>query len=390
MVDRANITPKVLRWARKTAKISELDAASKVSVKVEKLMEWEEGISKPTVRQAKLLAKAYQRSFAIFFLPDIPNDFQPLQDFRKKGSIPLSTSSIFIIREVQQKQAWISEENQEGEFPELPFVGKFGLSDSAEDVANDILSTLQIDPLNYSTKNPIKEWIDKSETNGIFISRTSFIHSHLKLDKEEIQGFAIADPYAPFVFVNSDDWAAPQLFTIVHELAHIWIASTGISNYISPELLEREKYHPVELFCNEVAANALMPSRYILKLDRRNFKSHKQIFQIARQLGVSSYSLLVRAKKLSIINSDQYFSLKQKADADFEEFLLKEAIKKEKQKKTEGGPNFYTLRINRNSRLFTQSVLDAYKGGRIEPTLASLLLNVKSNHFSKLEERMYA
>ena len=81
MVDRANITPKVLRWARKTAKISKLDAASKVSVKIEKLMEWEEGISKPTVRQAKLLAKAYQLSFAIFFLPDIPNDFQPLQDF---------------------------------------------------------------------------------------------------------------------------------------------------------------------------------------------------------------------------------------------------------------------------------------------------------------------
>lgn len=389
MVDRVNITPKVLKWARKTAKISETDAAAKASVKIEKLKEWEEGTSQPTVRQAKLLAKAYRRSFAIFFLPEIPNDFQPLQDFRKKGSSPLSTSSIFIIREIQQKQAWISDEIQESGIHELSFVGKFTLSDAPKDVAKDILSTLMIDPLNYSTKNPIREWIDKSERNGIFISRTSFIHSYLKLDKEEIQGFSIADPYAPFVFVNSDDWSAPQLFTIVHELAHIWIASTAISNYISPELSEREKYHPVELFCNKVAAQALMPSNYILELDRRIFESHKQIFKTARQLGVSSYALLVRAKNLTIINNNQYFFLKEKADADFEEFLIREARKKEKQKKKDGGPNFYTLRINRNSKLFTQLVLDAYKGGRIEPNLASLLLNVKSNHFSKLEERLY-
>lgn len=118
---------------------------------------------------------------------------------------------------------------------------------------------MNIVPANYKTENPIKEWIDAAETNGIFVSRTSFIHSRLKLDSDELQGFAIADPYAPFVFVNSDDWNAPQLFTLVHELAHIWIAETGISNDIEPDLKNKDKFHPVEIFCNEVAANALMP-----------------------------------------------------------------------------------------------------------------------------------
>ena len=110
MIERANITPDVLKWARETAKMSEKEAASKVSIKVEKLQEWENGISMPTINQAQKLAKSYQRPLAILFLPEPPKDFHPLQDFRKKGSIALSTSSIFIIREIQQKQAWISED----------------------------------------------------------------------------------------------------------------------------------------------------------------------------------------------------------------------------------------------------------------------------------------
>ncbi len=230
MANRAYITAKVLKWARESAKMTEEIAASKVAVSSERLNEWETGESFPTIRQAQNLAKAYKRPFALFFLPDIPNDFQPLKDFRKPGSKELSTSSIFIIREIQQKQAWISDVNEENNENIVPFVGRFSIKDNALKVAQDILATLDINPLNYKTNNPILEWIDKAESNGIFISRTSFIHSRLKLDSNEIQGFAIADNFAPFVFINSDDWDAPQLFTLVHELAHIWIAETGISN----------------------------------------------------------------------------------------------------------------------------------------------------------------
>jgi Zn-dependent peptidase ImmA (M78 family) len=256
MAERAFITAKVFKWARESARISVELAASKVSVSTDKIKEWEAGVSFPTIRQAQILAKAYKRPFAIFFLPDIPNDFQPLQDFRKAGSEELSTSSLFIIREVQQKQSWISETKKENNDEVIPFVGKFSLKDNPVVVAQDILNTLNIYPIKYSSNNPILEWIDKAESNGIFISRTSFIHSRLKLDSDEIQGFAIADKYAPFVFINSDDWNAPQLFTLVHELAHIWIAETGISNDVEPSLKEVSNYNPIEIFCNEVAANA--------------------------------------------------------------------------------------------------------------------------------------
>lgn len=391
MADKAFITPNILKWARESARMTEEIAAAKVNVTVEKLKGWEEGNSQPTIKQAQTLAKAYKRPFALFFLPEVPRDFQPLQDFRKKESKALTTSSVFIIREIQQKQAWISDVYSDNNEEKLPFVGRFTINSNPQQVANDILSTLRIEPNAYNTDNPIKEWIDAAETNGIFVSRTSFIHSRLKLDSDELQGFAIADSYAPFVFVNSDDWNAPQLFTLVHELAHIWIAETGISNEVEPEIKHKDKFHPVELFCNEVAANVLMPSDLILNLDANSFQNSKEAFKVAKQLGVSSFALLVRALNLNIISLPTYQKLKKQADVDYADFLKREAEKKAKQKDKEkaGGPNYFLLQLNRNGKLFTQAVLDAFRGGFIEPTLASNLLNIQVNKFQKLESQLY-
>jgi len=391
MKDRAYITPNVLKWARESARMSEAIAAAKISVSVEKLKEWEEGKSQPTINQAQSLAKAYKRPFALFFLPDIPRDFQPLQDFRKKGSKELTTSSIFIIREIQQKQAWISEVYAENDEIKLPFVGRFTMNDNPQIVAKDILKTLNIDPGRYKTEIPIKEWIDAAESIGIFISRTSFIHSRLKLDAEELQGFAISDIYAPFIFVNSEDWNAPQLFTLVHELAHIWIAETGISNEIEPQVRSKDQFHPVELFCNEVAANALMPYEIVMGYGLDIYQNSKKVFTASKQLGVSSFALLVRALNLKLISPPVYQKLKSQADIDYTEFLKREADKKAKNKEKEkpGGPNYFLLQLNRNSRLFTQTVLDAFHGGNIEATVASNLLNVQVNKFQKLEAQLY-
>jgi len=389
--EKAHVTPNVLKWARESARMSEETAAAKVAVPVSRLQEWELGTSQPTIRQAQKLAKEYKRPFALFFLPDIPRDFQPLQDFRKIGSKPLSTAPVFIIREIQQKQAWISDTMRENNEENLSFVGKYSIGDNPLVVANYMLSTLGLEPPNYKLNNPIKEWIEAAESNGIFVSRTSFIRSRMKLDSEEIQGFAIADPYAPFVFVNSDDWNAPQLFTLVHELAHIWIAETGISNEIGSNPSVVNNTNAVELFCNEVAANALMPQNFMLNLPKTTFHSLQDVFKVAKNLGISSFALLVRALNLNLISITTYQQLKWVADAEYKAFLRREADKKARQKEKEksGGPNYFLLQLNRNSRLFTQVVLDAFRGGRIEPTQASNLLNVKVNNFQKLEVQLY-
>jgi|JI10StandDraft_1071094.scaffolds.fasta_scaffold86957_2 Zn-dependent peptidase ImmA (M78 family) len=394
MADKAFVTPNVLKWARESARMTEEIAAAKIpKLTVEKLKEWEDGTSQPTIRQAQILSKAYKRPFALFFLPEVPRDFQPLQDFRKSGSKELTTSSIFIIREIQQKQAWISDIYSENNEEKLSFVGRFSPKSNPKLVANDILATLGINPARYKTDNPIREWINAAESNGIFVSRTSFIHSKMKLDSDELQGFAIADHFAPFVFVNSDDWNAPQLFTLVHELAHIWIAATGISNGIEPEIAARSKYNAIELFCNEVAANALIPSEIILNIDRRVFRNSQEIFKIAKNLGVSSFAILIRALNLQLVSDSDYNALKRQAEIDYQAFLKKEAERKAafklRQKEKPGGPNPYLLRLNKNSRLFTQVVLDALRSGFVQPTQASFLLGTPSNNFHKLEAQIY-
>lgn len=389
MSNKAYITAHVFKWARQSARITEEVAASKVRVSADKIKKWEKGEDFPTIRQAQILAKAYRRPLALFFLPDIPNDFQPLQDFRKIGSKPLSTSSIFIIREIQQKQAWLREMSEENNENELQFIGKFSIKDNPVTVAKDILATLEINSLIYKSNNPILEWIDSAESNGIYISRTSFIHSRLKIDAEEIQGFAIADSYTPFIFINSDDWNAPQLYTLVHELAHLWIAESGVSNYIEPSITKQEKRHPIELFCNEVAANALMPGDLFNNLPLNSFENTTEVFKISKTLGVSSLALIVRALNLNHISLNKYRKLKSILDIEYNAYLKKEELKKIKQKESPGGPNYFLLQLNRNSRLFTQTVLDAFNGGVIEPSMASNLLNVKVNKFPKLEEQMY-
>ncbi len=391
MADKAYLTPKVLKWARESARIAPEPAAKRAGVSVEKMEEWESGTSQPTVRQAEELAKFYRRSFALFFLPDIPRDFQPLKDFRR-AAVPLGTASLFIIREMQQKQAWLREAFEEGGEPPLPFVGRFSLRSDPRRVAADVLATLQIAPAAYTAKSPLREWIARAEANGIFISRTSFIHSHLKLDSDELQGFAIADPFAPFVFINSDDWDAPQLFTLVHEIAHLWIAQSGVSNHTAPEFSHSVETDPVELFCNQVAANALMPESLMRQLAAAAFASNEAVFQAAQKLGVSSFAFLVRALHLQLISPEAYRRLKRAADAAFREYVRQEEARKEREKlrKEPGGPNPYLLRLNKNGRLFTQVVLDAFRGGSIAPTQASNLLNTQINKIARFEALLQA
>ncbi|PRP68115.1 ImmA/IrrE family metallo-endopeptidase [Nonlabens agnitus] len=387
MADKAYITSEILKWARESANISVIDAAKKVPVSPERYLSWENGDDFPTIRQAQILSKSFRRPFSLLFLPEIPKDFQPLQDYRRNDAQELDTASLFIIRDVQEKQNWISELFEEIGEDKLPFVGKYSINDNPEIVAKDILDTLKINPGNYQ-KAPINVWIEKAETAGIFITRASYLHSRLVLDRDLIQGFAIADSFAPFVFVNSKNWNAPQLFTLVHELAHIWIAKSGISNEVDFDFSDKpkSKFHPVEMFCNQVAANSLMPRELMIQLGADSFDSNDLILKQAKQFGISSFALLVRALNLNLISQPQYKILKQSAQDQFEKFLEKEKIKKEKQRAREGGPDTYLLRLNKNSKLFTRIVMDSFNNGSLSPTIASNLLNTQINKFQKFEK----
>lgn len=227
----AYVTPEVIKWARESANLSVDEAAQKINrVSVDKLVKWEKGEAYPTLRQAEKMSKVYRRALAIFYLPEPPRDFQPIEDFRRNSDKKFGTALIFMIREVQEKQTWLSEFlKDEGEDP-LPFIGKFSINDDPKKVANHILTTLSSFGMIRPQKNHLREWIDLIEKAGIFISRGSSIHSHLLIDLKDARGFAISDPYAPFVFLNTRDSETAQLFSLFHELAHLWISRSGVSN----------------------------------------------------------------------------------------------------------------------------------------------------------------
>lgn len=364
-------------------------AADKIGVTTNRLLGWEQGLDQPTIAQAKKAAHVYRRPFALLMLPEPPYDFTPLRDFRRKGSTPLGTAATFIIRELREKQAWVRDwYAEQGESP-LSFVGRYTMETKAAVVAEDILKELDIHPPHYA--DPMKEWLAKAERKGIFVSRTSYIHSHLTLNSEEFQGFVIADALAPFIFINTDDWATSQLFTLVHELVHIWIAESGISNDVQPFMEKEEDLDPVERFCNQVAAIALMPKDYMVQAANTGtgLGTSEELRRLAQAYGVSSWAFLVRLRELELISTQRYRRLKSQEEEAFREFQAREDARKPVSGKHKGGPDPHRMQVYRNGLSFSRLVMDAFRGGLIPATLASSLMGAKISDFSKLEKFAY-
>jgi Zn-dependent peptidase ImmA (M78 family) len=382
MKDRALITPELIVWARKTSKLSIEEVALKLKINVVQLSNWEKGEDFPTIKQAESLSKCYRRPLAVFYLPAPPEDFNTLRDFRKSNARKdYSTALTFIIRDIQHKQVWISEFLKfEGE-EELNFIGRFNKNDNPKLIAQDIIKTLDVST-GVPLENPLKYWIDKIEDQRIFVSQTSNVHSHLKIDTNEVKGFVISDKFAPYIFVNSADSKNAQLFTLIHELAHLWVDATGLSSFDIIDFRDnKSNFEDIELLCNEVAGEILMPETVVKMLAYQQVQDSFSIEKHARQLNVSSIALAVRLLNLKIISSSKFNEVKKIFSDKYDAFLAFEKGKP----KSSGGPNCYTLQIRKNSKTFTEQVFSIYKNGRLSGYDASNLLNIKISGFKKLE-----
>ncbi len=386
---KAKINPEILKWARKTAKISLEKCATTISrtCKTERIKEWESPDCKdfPTFKQVEKLARLYRRPIDVFFLPYIPKDFPALKDFRRNKEDGISTALVFMMREIQEKQEWLSNFLSKKREKKLVFAGKFNIKSLVDNVANDIRNTLNIGTI-PSTLKPLKYWIEKAENKRIYISLSSNYHTRLKLDSDLFKGFVIADKFAPFIFINSDDWDHGQILTLVHELVHIWIGVSGISSETEIKLSPQSTIHPVEKFCNEVAINVLLPHKELTDLFTKNdVITFKYITRLSRKLGVSNITLINRAYNLQLLTKDKFDSFRKEADLVWKEFLVKESQKK----KSAGGPNYYIMQLRRNSKAFANIVMDFYKSGKVNGTDASRLLKVKEGNFQKFEKYIY-
>ncbi len=389
MSTKANINREVLKWARKTAKISLEKAAATISktCKVDRIKDWEspDGTDLPSVKQMEKLARLYRRPVDVFYLKYIPKDFPALKDFRSNKDVELSTAVIFMMREVQEKQEWLSKFLSGRREKKIDFIGKYTIKSPVETVARDIRKTLNIQPGKADLK-PLKHWIEQAENKRVFVTLSSNFHTRLKLDSDNFKAFAIADKFAPFIFINADDWEHGQLFSLVHELAHLWIGVSGISNDTGISLSDPQGMHVVEKFCRAVAEEALLPQAEIQSfLEVKGPLTLKHISKGARRLGVSNQAFLLRSKKLDLISEEIFRNLTKEADQVWKEFLIKEASKP----KSSGGPNYYVMQMRRGSKTFSTLVMDVYKSGKLSGDMASRLLSVREGNFVKYEKYLY-
>jgi Zn-dependent peptidase ImmA (M78 family)/transcriptional regulator with XRE-family HTH domain len=382
MAVKPKINREILKWARTSARISMEKVAKTISktTTADRIKEWEsqDGKDSPSLAQLKKLARLYRRPIDVFSLPYIPKEFPRLKDFRSNKD-ELDTAVIFIMREMQEKQEWLHNFYKRSKENKLSFAGKYNIKHDPLVVASDIRKTLGIS-LKDKPDKPLKYWITKAEEKGIFIALSSNFHTRLKLNSDVFKGFAIADSYAPFIFLNSDDWDQGQLFSLVHELAHIWIGVSGISNDTGL-MTNISGMHPVEKFCNEVAMYALLPDEEVKTfLPEKGEVEFKQIVKASRRFGVHNRNMVQRMHALQLITKRD--ELLKAADEAWKAFLDKESRKP----KSSGGPNYYIMVLRRNSRSFATVVMENYKRGKISGEDASRLLNVREANFGKLEK----
>ena len=175
---KALITPSVIKWAREKAHYSLEVASKKIGVSPEKLREWEQGLSLPSLTQAKKMSQVYRRSLAIFYLPHPPKDFPLLKDFRTvEGKAPkYSPPLVFLMRQIQERQVWLREYLKAQGQEELHFIGSSHLQSSPKALSKKIIKTLWDDENQYSqvvsknktTKALLKSWLVRCEEKGIF------------------------------------------------------------------------------------------------------------------------------------------------------------------------------------------------------------------------------
>jgi Zn-dependent peptidase ImmA (M78 family) len=371
----APITGGVLRWARERRNMSfgELSHATKVSE--DQLQQWEDGSSYPPLGKAEMLAEVLDIPFGFLFLSTPPADKSPINDFRTvSGNLPKrpSPALLKVVNYVTSKQEWYRDFSEENNARRIEVVGEFDMRSGHTHVAEAIGTTLGIgEDLRRSVSSHssyLARLSEAAQDAGILVMRGGGTKKSPLL-VSEFRGFALADPYAPAVFINSRDSPSAQVFTFLHELAHIWINRTGISNP-DPSNYDAEN---VEVFCNRVAAEALIPradffAAWEMLVDRSAFPS-----RLSRVFWVSPLVIIVRAFELNAISDTEFFRLVR--------------IEKNKpispRKKAKGG-NPTAKVLARNSRRFAGAVLQAVRTNRLVHRDAAWLLGVRRMGLNKL------
>lgn len=345
-VNRVPVKPALLRWARERASYGR-EGLSKRFPKIEA---WERGEVQPTLNQLKAFAKATHAPFGYFFLTEPPVESIPIPDFRTVANIPLDRPSLDLIDTIdlcEERQDWYRDFAQAEQEPQLEFVGSARSSDDIVETAAQMRHALGIDlgeRAGLATwTDALRRLIEQAEACGILVMVSGVVGSNnrRRLDPQEFRGFALADPWAPLVFVNGADTKAAQMFTLAHELAHLWLGRSGISDADARRIPSQES----ERWCNRVAAELLVPSAVLRDELDPSASLKRELNRLARRYKVSTLVILRRIHDAGRISRKELCAA---YDAEVSRLKLMQK---------DGGGNFYSTLHARVSKRFARALM---------------------------------
>ncbi len=285
----------VLHWAARRARLHDDDLVRRFP----NWPSWLSGEAQPTLKQLEDFARLTHTAIGYFFLPEPPRLSLPVPDFRTSRDDALCEPSSDLLDTLylcQQRQDWYRDHARMRGLPALSFVGSANVQEAPEAVAQRLRATLG---LSVEERRRLPTWtealrqlIARAEAAGVLVMVSSVVggNSHRKLDVGEFRGFALADELAPLVFLNGADSKAAQMFTLAHELAHVWLGASGVSDTQAGQVPEQH----TERWCNRVAAELLMPLEEVHAAHQPDAPILEEIQRLAREFKVSTLVALRR------------------------------------------------------------------------------------------------
>ncbi len=375
------LQPDVLRWARERAGIDTEQLACKMQVKPESVLAWERD-GKISIAQVDKLAQRTHTALGFLYLTEPPEDHLPIPDFRTRDDAPPPSSDLLeTVYLMQRRQAWMRDELIGEEAAPLNFIGGYGLNDNPLQVARAIRDALQ---LADDWAAPMPTWSDalghlrdKAEAAGVLVVFNGVVGNNTSrtLNPDEFQGFALVDAHAPLVFVNNADFKAAQMFTLAHELAHLFVGETGVSSFKDLQSASND----TEQFCDQAAAEFLVPEVKLRAFWPTATRTSDPYRSVARQFKVSSLVAVRRVLDLDLIDLESFFRF-------YREYKDKE-WHSSRQGEASGG-NFWNTQKWRIGLRFGTAIVRAVREGRLLYREAYNLTGLKGETFENMPEKM--
>ncbi|MBV6441017.1 MAG: hypothetical protein EPGJADBJ_02694 [Saprospiraceae bacterium] len=375
MTSKINVKPNMLTWAIARAGF-DIDEFVR---KNEKVQDWVTNKKEPTVKQLESFSKKVYLPFGYLFLPEPPIEKTPIPFFRtgRTATRDVSLNVRETVSLLQYRQDWLAEYLKNQEEAPLDFVGKFTLQNATEEIAQDMRRVLGLEKTwasNFPTWEGAKaNFTRKIEEIGVVVVFNSIVenNSRRKITVEECRGFVLVDKYVPFLFVNNADSKSAQMFTLAHELAHVWLGKSA--GFDARQLLPADD--PVEKICDQVAAEFLVPADAF-----KSFWAEKPgIWYAARHFKVSQIVTARRALDLGFIDKSDYFKF-------YNNYIRENFNKKAKQKG--GGDGYNNLKV-RLGLPFVARLNIALKQGDISYKDAYRLSGLKGDTYQKFVEKFH-